>query len=197
MYLAEAGVLFSGSSSSSKLLCLSVARRFCECESMVPSLQSLVTAKQLSFTKRAGWSIEYGAIRIIKSDISRLVSWSSITSTLSAKNAHCEWIKLGYWSCGATMWTKLRNSEEVLNQFILVNWVTGYWGWCAAAWKENSSRVQRRVQLVIRLIINEWLSECILLFILPIHDLRLLSSSLSLLSLLAHFSYILITVQGS
>ena len=49
MYLAEAGVLSSGSRSLSKSLCLNVAGRFCESESVVPLLQSLVTAEQLSF----------------------------------------------------------------------------------------------------------------------------------------------------
>ena len=61
-------------------------------------------------------------------------------------------MKLSYQSRGVITWTKLRNSEEVLNRFISVKWVIGHWGWCAAVWKENSSRVQHRGQLVVRLI---------------------------------------------
>ena len=64
-------------------------------------------------------------------------------------------MKLSYQSNSAIMWTTLRNSEEVLNQFISVKWVIGHWGWCAAIWKENSLRLQCRDQLVIRLIANK------------------------------------------
>ena len=68
------------------------------------------------------------------------------------EDAQREWIKLSYQLCGAITWTKLRNSEEVINQFILVKWVTGHWRWYAAVRKEDSSRVQHRGQLVVRLI---------------------------------------------
>ena len=64
-------------------------------------------------------------------------------------------MKLSYQSRGTITWTKLRNSEEVLNRFISVKWVTSYWGWCAAAWKENFLRVQCRSLLVARLIANK------------------------------------------
>ena len=68
------------------------------------------------------------------------------------RNAQREWMKLSYQSRCAITWTKLQNSKDVLNWFISVRWVTGYWGWCAAVWKKNSSRVQYKDKLVVRLI---------------------------------------------
>ena len=64
-------------------------------------------------------------------------------------------MKLSYQLRGAITWIKLQNSKEVLNQFISVKWVKDHWGWCTAVWKENSSRVQHRGKLEVKLIANK------------------------------------------
>ena len=61
-------------------------------------------------------------------------------------------MKLSYRSRGAITWTNLRNSEELLNRFILFIWVKSHWRWCTAVRKENFLRIQHRDQLVVRLI---------------------------------------------
>ena len=86
-----------------------------------------------------------------------------------------EWMKLSYQSCGAITWTKLQNSEKVLNRFISVKWVIGHWGWFVAVWKEHYLRVQCRSQLIVRLIAIEY-TESLLCYLSS--DINLLMTNL-------------------
>ena len=123
----------------------------------------------LSFSKRAGWPVGFGAIRIIKKRPRDKSADHQSLLPQAQRDTQRESMKLSYQSRGAIMWTKLQNSEEALNRFISVKWVTSYWGWCAAVWKENSSRVQRRGQLVVRLIANKCYEDIFhFLFFLPL-----------------------------
>ena len=71
---------------------------------------------KLSFSKRAGWPIGFGAFRIVKGGASRLVSWSLITTTLSAKRCSTWMDEAQVWSCARSRADrKLQLRKSILN----------------------------------------------------------------------------------
>ena len=87
---------------------------------------------QQSFSKQTGWPVRYGEIRIVNGTASRLVSWSPINTTSSAKgSAQCER-------------TKLRVQEElgeVKGQS--ADWLEADWvivGWSRATCQRDKGR---------------------------------------------------------
>ena len=81
--------------------------------------------KALNSIQEMEISFVKGRLQGKSADHQSLLPWAQ-------KDAQREWMKLSFWSRGAIMWTKLRNSEEVLNWLISIKWITDHWEWLAA-----------------------------------------------------------------